>query len=71
MDAIGKANAPIAIASQRQSGKPVQEFLDSIHMIEMANRVLRHRSFPFENASEERFSIETQNLAKVLPHNVR
>ena len=64
-NAIRNSGAAISVAGERQAGQFGDELFDLAHSIEMAHFVLRHRSFPLRHFSEQRSSVDTQQLAKI------
>src|ERR1039458_8009116 len=57
-NAVGDADAAIAVACERQTGKFLAKCFDALQALEVADRILRHGGLPFVDARKQRFGIE-------------
>ncbi len=61
-DAIGNADAAVAVAGERQTGQLLAETLDPVEAVEMADAVLRHGRLPFVDAGKDRRGAKAEDL---------
>jgi hypothetical protein len=61
-DAIGDADAAVAVAGKRESGQLLAQALDAVEALEVADAVLGHGGLPFIDAGEERSGAEAEDL---------
>src|SRR6478752_2524698 len=69
--AVGDANSTIGIARQSQTWPFLQEIVDPLQPIQVANRILGHRTLPAIDASEEWLRFQSNDLAKFLSHDTQ
>src|SRR5258708_31095005 len=69
-DAVRYSDSVIRITSQMESGDAVQDGLDSLDALFVANGVLRHRIRPARNAVKCRLGLNSQDALQFLPGNL-
>jgi hypothetical protein len=65
-DAVGNANAAVAIAREPELRQLLPQAFDALETFEMAHAILRHRALPFVDASKQRHGAESEDLQQVI-----
>ena len=61
-DAVGYADAAVAVTGEGEAGQLLAEAFNAVEALEMADAVLGHSGLPFVNACEKWRGAETENL---------